>query len=220
MNMSAYNISTKYEKNTCLHRAFRLPAQSFTQPGQRQGNLLSTKKRINYYKFAFRTFAKNSFFVGILLVAFTSCKKEKEKIYEYVYEVKDVNVNQAGVNKPNVKSTVEFISIAYSDLFGTTIDQVNLTNLSLAYIAFGDKKFIEDMIIRNFLNKSGVVIPTKAEMTADVSAFVKATYRKFYNREPNEFEKWQLVNYINSDSNVTPELVYYSFMTSDEYRYY
>ena len=57
-------------------------------------------------------------------------------------------------------------------------------------------------------------------MSADVSAFVSATYRKFYNRDPNEFEKWQIVNYINTSSNVTPELVYYSFMTSDEYRYY
>lgn len=156
----------------------------------------------------------------VLSTLLFSCKKEKEKIYDYVYEVKDVNVNQAGVNKPNVKSTVEFISISYSDLFGTTIDQANLTNLSLAYIAFGDRKFIEDMIIRNFLKKTGLMIPTKAEMTADVNVFVKDTYRKFYNRDPNEFEKWQLVNYINGDSNVTPELVYYSFMTSDEYRYY
>ncbi len=145
-----------------------------------------------------------------------SCKKE----VSYIYDVNDVTVSQPGVSKPNVKSTLEFISIAYSDLFGTTIGAGELTDLSLCYLAFGDKKFIEDLIIRNFLNKPGVIIPSQSTMTSDVPAFVQATYRKFYNRDPNEFEKWQIVNKINGDASITPELVYYSFMTSDEYRYY
>lgn len=156
------------------------------------------------------------FFLVIACLAITSCKKD----ISYVYDVNDSNVSQPGVNKPNVKSTLEFISIAYSDLFGTSIGAGDLTDLSLCYLAFGDKKFIEDLIIRNFLKKPGVIIPTQATMTADVPGFVSATYRKFYNRDPNEFEKWQIVNKINSDATITPELVYYSFMTSDEYRYY
>jgi len=155
-------------------------------------------------------------FLVLVCIGVGSCKKE----LSYIYDVNDVTVSQPGVSKPNVKSTLEFISIAYSDLFGTTIGAGELTDLSLCYLAFGDKKFIEDLIIRNFLNKPGVIIPTQASMTADIPAFVSATYRKFYNRDPNEFEKWQIVNYINGNSNVTPELVYYSFMTSDEYRYY
>ena len=193
MNISGCNMPTKYKFFT---------------------NLRSTNSIFVVSRFVFF-----SYFVGIIFLL-NSCKKDKEKVYDYVYNVNDEYVNQTGVNKPNVKSTLEFISIAYSDLFGTTIGQGDLTNLSLAYIAFGDRKFIEDMIIRNFLNKSGVIIPTKSEMTADVQTFVKNTYRKFYNRDPNEFEKWQIVNNINSDANATPELVYYAFMTSDEYRYY
>ena len=153
------------------------------------------------------------FFLAVILC---SCKKD----VSYVYGVNDATVTQPGANKPNVKSTLEFISISYSDLFGTSIGASDLTDLSLCYLAFGDKKFIEDLIIRNFLNKPGVIIPTQAAMTADVPSFVAATYRKFYNRDPNEFEKWQIVNYINGNSSVTPELIYYSFMTSDEYRYY
>ena len=156
------------------------------------------------------------FSLTLLFFGLYSCKKN----VSYVYGVNDTNVTQPGVSKPNVKSTLEFISIAYSDLFGTSIGASELTDLSLCYLAFGDKKFIEDLIIRNFLNKPGVLIPTQTTMTADVPSFVSATYRKFYNRDPNEFEKWQVVNYINSNSSVTPELVYYSFMTSDEYRYY
>lgn len=162
---------------------------------------------------------KKFFKYYLLLIAsliLFGCKKETK----YVYGVNDATVSQTGVNKPNVKTTIEFISIAYSDLFGTTIGAGDLTDLSLCYLAFGDKKFIEDLIIRNFLNKPGVIIPTQSEMTADVSAFVHATYRKFYTRDPNEFEKWQVVNYINSNSSITPELVYFAFMTSDEYRYY
>ena len=154
--------------------------------------------------------------LGFALSAVIGCKKDPK----YIYGVNDVSVTQPGISKPNVKSTIEFISIAYSDLFGTSIPASDLTNLSLCYLAFGDKKFIEDLIIRNFLNKTGVIIPTQATMNADVSSFVQTTYRKFYNRDPNEFEKWQVVNYINTTSNITPELVYYSFMTSDEYRYY
>ncbi len=162
-----------------------------------------------------KLFYKIVFLLFVVTLA-ASCKKD----IDYVYDVNDVSVNQTGVAKPNVKSTLEFISIAYSDLFGTTIGAGELTKLSICYLAFGDKKFVEDLIIRNFLNKTGVIIPTQATMTADVSAFVKATYRKFYNRDPNEFEKWQVVNYINGNAAITPELVYYSFMTSDEYRYY
>ena len=154
--------------------------------------------------------------IAILFFGVTSCKKD----VSYVYDVNNSTVSQPGVSKPNVKSTLEFISIAYSDLFGTSIGAGDLTDLSLCYLSFGDKKFVEDLIIRNFLSKSGVIIPTQATMTADVPAFVQATYRKFYNRDPNEFEKWQVVNYINSTANITPELVYYSFMTSDEYRCY
>lgn len=159
----------------------------------------------------------NYFSLLIIAIVFFSCKKKET---DYIYGVNDVTVNQSGISKPNVKNTIEFISIAYSDLFGTTIGATELTELSLCYLAFGDKKFIEDLLIRNFLNKTGVIIPSQATMTADVNAFVQATYRKFYNRDPNEFEKWQIVNYINTTSNITPELVYYSFMTSDEYRYY
>lgn len=153
----------------------------------------------------------------VLLVA-GSCKKDPPKTY--IYGVNGTTVTQDGVAKPNVKSTLEFISIAYSDLFGTTIDQTTLTELGTAYSAFGDKKLIEDLIIRNFLNSQNASIPTVTQMNSDVKQFVVNTYKKFYNREPNEFELWQFTNLINSDSTMTPEMVYYAFMTSNEYRYY
>ncbi|MCB0395107.1 MAG: hypothetical protein KDD36_00550 [Flavobacteriales bacterium] len=155
-------------------------------------------------------------FLSIVLIIATSCNKEKE----YVYEVNDVVINPPGSLKDHVKSTIEFISIAYSDLFGTTISNDELVDLAVSYAAVGDKKLVEDMIIRNFLNKTGAQIPTKVEMENDVDGFINDAFRKFYNRDATDYEKWYLGNLINQDNTITPELVYYGMMTSNEYRYY
>lgn len=157
--------------------------------------------------------------IGVILLligVITSCKKEKT----YVYEVEPVTVQQPGSEKPNVKSTQEFISIAYADLFGKTITNGELVILDRIYGSFGDRKLMEDMIIRNAINSSSVDVPTNTEMRADVVKFVTDCYKKFYNRLPSEYESWFLVNLINGDTAVTPVMVYYSFLTSNEYRYY
>lgn len=168
-------------------------------------------------KFTFKRKNLLSFlFVLVALTFFVSCKKEKK----YVYDVNGVNVAAEASAKQTTKTTTEFISIAYSDLYGNTISNDELTKLSLAYSAFGDKKLIENLIIKNFLNNGSVIIPTKAAMLADLDKFILKTYSKFYNRTPNEFEAWMLKNAIIGDATITPELVYYSMMTSDEYRYY
>jgi hypothetical protein len=155
-------------------------------------------------------------FMFLLFVAFSSCKKETT----YIYHVNDEHVQQPGGDKENVKSTTEFISIAYSDLFNTTIPNDTLVALDAAYTSFGDKKLIEDMIIRHFLNSPNVQLPSDSVMNANVPQFVSETYRKFLNRDPNEFEKYFITNIIQGNTNVTPVLVYYAMMTSNEYRYY
>ena len=149
-------------------------------------------------------------------VAFVSCKKE----HSYLYNVNDVTVQQPGGDKTNVKSTTEFISITYSDLFNTTIPNDTLVALINSYLAFGDKKLIEDRIIRHFLNSPAVQIPTSQQMRTDVPQFVSGAYRKFFNRDPNEFEKYFISKIIQDDTTIAPVVVYYSLMTSNEYRYY
>ena len=152
----------------------------------------------------------------VMAAAVISCTKEKT----YVYEVNNVAVQQPGGTKGIAKSTTEFISIAYADLFNTTISNDDLVELFTAYSSFGDKKLIEDRIIRNFLDRSGVQIPAAQTMRNDIPLFITNLYKKFYNREPNEFEKFYLKNLVQSDTTVTPVMLYYSFMTSNEYRYY
>src|SRR5262249_12268731 len=158
---------------------------------------------------------KKIFFIACLFIA-ASCTKDKT----YIYNVNGVNVTQQSGVKGTAKSTTEFVSIAYSDLFGTTISNDDLTKLFTAYSAFGDKKLIEDRIIRNFLNMPGTNIPTSQQMRNDIPTFITNTYKKLFNRNPNEFEKYYLKNMIQGDTSITSEMMFYSFMTSNEYRYY
>ena len=145
-----------------------------------------------------------------------SCSKEKN----IIYDVNDVNVNRPEGNKDYVKSLAEFISIAYTDLFGQNITQAQLQTLAVPYSGFGDLKLIEDLIIKNFLNEPSAIVPTDAAMRANVDVFIANTYQKFFNRNPNEFELWHMKNLIDENADITPELVYYAIMTSNEYRYY
>jgi hypothetical protein len=151
-----------------------------------------------------------------VILLFFSCKQETE----YQYEVNPVNVAQEGSEKTNRKSTSEFISIAYSDLYGAAIPQTKLVNLSVAYSSFGDLSVIEERIISNFLNDSLVHVPASITVNGDTMQFVINSYKKFYNRNPNEFEKYKWMQMIRSDANVTPATMYFAMMTSDEYRYY
>ncbi len=138
----------------------------------------------------------------------------------YVFGVDDVTVRQDGSLKNTIKSKNEFVAIAYNDLFGKPLTGTQAEVLGVAYESFGDNEFTEDLIIRNFLNTSGVSIPSTTEMRADIPKFVKACYRKFFSRDANEFELWYMVREIEKNPDFTPEIVYYSFMTSNEYRFY
>ena len=158
---------------------------------------------------------KNSLVVLLLLTFLaSSCKKE------YVYEIDDVTVSQSGGEKDNVKTTTEFISIVYSDLFSTNIPTNTLVNLRRAYDSFGDKKMIEDRIVRHFLDSSAVQIPSDATMRANIPQFVNDAILKFFNRSPDAFEKYFISDIIQSNTDITPVMVYYACLTSDEYRYY
>ena len=159
---------------------------------------------------------KNILVLTILLIGFTSCKKETE----YIYEVNDVQVSQENIGKGIPKSTIEFLSIAYSDIFGNTISQNQLNRLSLLYLAFGDKKLLEDLLIKNMINRPESLLPSNQTMRADVDLFIVNAYQKLYNRSPNELEVFTLKKNINENAQMTSVMVYYAMMTSDEYRYY
>lgn len=161
---------------------------------------------------------KNSLtlYITCILLLAISCTEEKQ----YQYEVNPVSVGYDGTSKTHRKTTTEFISIAYTDLFGTTIPQSKLNNLSVVYSSFGDLKVIEERIISNFLNDTNAVIPPQVSVNGDTVLFITNTYKKLFNRQPNEFEKQRWKQMIQDDASVTPATIYFSMMTSDEYRFY
>jgi hypothetical protein len=92
--------------------------------------------------------------------------------------------------------------------------------LSTVYLAFGDKKLIEDRILLNMLSQPNVQIPSVPHVNGDTTQFIVNTYKKLYNRDPDAFEKYYLKEQIRLNTAMTPRVIYYALMTADEYRYY
>ncbi|MDZ4758123.1 MAG: hypothetical protein SGJ10_08295 [Bacteroidota bacterium] len=150
-----------------------------------------------------------------LSIGLYACKKEIKKIFE----VETQPVSQTSINKNLFKKELEFISIAYSDLFGKTIPANELNNSVSCYAGSNDKYFITDRIIRSYLNRGNIIIPTKQQMQGDIPKFISNTYTKFYQRPPTEMEKWKLEQLITKNTTLTPSVIYYSFLTSNEYKF-
>lgn len=154
----------------------------------------------------------NVFFV----ITFSACKKEKV----YTYNVNTVTAKKNTGNKSAQKTSTEFISIAYSDLFGNTIPSGKLVTLNNSYSAFADKKLIEDVIVRNFFNAPTPLLGTTAVMRNDPKTFITQAYKTLLVREPTEYEVQYLTTYIAANATLTAQMFYYSLLTSNEYRYY
>src|SRR4051812_32150702 len=135
-------------------------------------------------------------FALLLFLAIASCNKEKRVIYQ----VQEQELYQNSSEKKNLKTTTQFISIAYNDLFGTNITTSELTKLDVAYQSLGDKHVLEDMIVKSLVNRGGVQIVSSTVMRADIPAFVESVYLRFFNRKPNEFEAWKMKDLIEKNA--------------------
>ncbi len=151
-----------------------------------------------------------------VLISQTSCNNVKR----YIYQVQEQELYQTAAQKLNLKTTDQFISIAYSHLFGISIANNELAKYNVSLQALGDKTTMQDMIVKSMINRGGVQLITDANMRSDIPAFIESTYLRFYNRKPNEFERWKMKDLIEKNTDATPKMIYYSMMTSDEYRYY
>lgn len=162
---------------------------------------------------------KKEIVVAITLLALllhTGCSKEKR----YIYQVQEQELYQSAAQKQYLKTTDQFISIAYTHLYGVSITNNQLNQYNVALMALGDKATIQDMIVKSLINKPGIQIPADAAMRADITAFTEQTYLRLLNRKPNEFETWKMKDLIEKNTDITPKMIYYAMMTSNEYRYY
>jgi hypothetical protein len=151
----------------------------------------------------------------IILITMTGCKEE-----QYVYEVNEVAVNPNNSGKDKEKSVPQFISILYSNIYQKALSPDDLVEISELIASIGDKQIAYETVLAKMITDPDIKIPTNGEMRADIEQFVIDTYKRFYVRFPTEAEKTYFTNYIESNPDATPILVYFAFATANEYNYY
>jgi len=161
----------------------------------------------------FRLIVISSLILGTVVI-FSGCEKEK------VYDVNEQTILAPNAGKTKQKSDQQYIAILYANLFQTALSSDNLYEASECVQSIGDKDLVHEVLISNYMNQSGVILPSNQEMRSDIDAFITETYHRFLVRNPTEAERQYFKNYISTHPNVTPELVYFSFSLSNEYQYY
>ncbi|HZG00568.1 MAG TPA: hypothetical protein VEY71_06170 [Chitinophagales bacterium] len=160
--------------------------------------------------------------VGIALL-FGACKKDvlQKRVYDNVlYEVNPVTLYATNANKTKQKTSLQFISILYTDLFNTSIPASKLNAMSEVTLSIGDKSIASNMILQKLLVEPGVQVPTNQEMRDNLDQFVADTYVRFYLRHPTPYEAHHVKKLIQDDAALTPEMVYAAFTQSNEYFFY
>jgi hypothetical protein len=164
--------------------------------------------------------------IGAIILVLTvvgGCKKTiiQNPVYDNViYNVDTVYLYSSNVEKDKQKTSTQYLSIMYADLFQQTIPTDVLTDLDELTLAIGDKGLQSALVVNGMVNAVTAIIPTDAQMRADVEAFVEDTYRRFFLRHPTAYEKHYMVELINGDPGLTPKLIYSAFAQSNEYLFY
>ncbi len=155
------------------------------------------------------------FFALGFMIAFVSCMEP-----DPVYEVEPVLVQVQGGQKKAAKTDRQFVSGAFSDVMKKQISTSELDEAVYCYESNSDKELIRDMVVRDLLKRSAAVIPSVAAMRGNPGQFVDDTYRRFFKRDPSDLERWTVQTQIEQDTSIQPVMVYYVFMSAEEYYYY
>ena len=153
------------------------------------------------------------FFCFSVLVS--SCKKD-----DIIYDVNSVNSTSYNANKNKLKTISQYISILYANLFQKALSANELVEITNCIESIGSKEVAHEIILSNFMNKSGVTLPSDSLMRTDVNAFIEQTYKRFYVRDLTEAEREFFLNFFASHPDVSVEMVYSAFSLSNEYQFY
>jgi hypothetical protein len=151
------------------------------------------------------------------LIFFTSCKKE---INPDRYEVNPVELYSSIGDKTKIKSREQYVSILYTNLFQQALSGNQLVEIIDCLESIGDKELGREVLISNFMNQAGVQLPSDSLMRSNPDEFIAETYERFFVREPSQAEITWFKNFIESNPQLSPELVYFAFALSNEYLYY
>jgi hypothetical protein len=149
-------------------------------------------------------------------LVFSACKKEEE----IIYDVNQVNTNSYNSGKDKLKSISQYISILYANLFQKALSANELVEISNCIMSIGDKEVANEIILSNFMNKTGVIMPSDSVMRADLDAFLEETYSRFLIRNITEAEREFFKNFLETNPDVSVEMVYTAFSLSNEYQFY
>lgn len=154
--------------------------------------------------------------LAILTVTFmVSCEEEY-----YVYGIDDLEITPVNSEKDKAKTHSQYISILYSNMFQKPIGPNQMLEALKAIESIGDKQVAYDMLVSKYMNDPEVKIPSTDSMRNDPEKFVRETYIRFLVRQPTEAELQWMINYIESHPALKPELVFFSFATSNEHFHY
>ncbi|MBT3621718.1 MAG: hypothetical protein HN535_03090 [Flavobacteriales bacterium] len=148
-------------------------------------------------------------------VLISSCKKD-----DIIYDVNQVNATSYNANKNKLKTIPQYISILYANLFQKALSANELVEITNCIESIGDKEVAHEIVLSNFMNKSGVALPSDSLMRADINAFIEQTYKRFYVRDLTEAEREFFLNFFESHPDVSAEMVYSAFSLSNEYQFY
>lgn len=151
----------------------------------------------------------------ILSIIISSCKKD-----DVIYDVNQVNAHSYNANKNKLKTIPQYISILYANLFQKALSANELVEITNCIQSIGDKEVAHEIVLSNFMNKTGVTLPSDSLMRADINAFIEETYKRFYVRDLTEAEREFFVNFLESNPDVSVEMVYSAFSLSNEYQFY
>jgi len=155
-------------------------------------------------------------FVFNLLIFNIFCTKE----IHVNYQVNSAYIYESKAQKFKNKNEAEYISILYTSLYQKAIDPMELFQAQSVLYSIGDQNVAKEMLLSGYFNNPKIIIPSNAEMRKDISIFIDETYKRFYLRYPSEAEKAYFTNYIKNNPEVTVELIYTAFSTSEEYSFY
>ena len=157
----------------------------------------------------------NAMLLVIFALLLSSCKEDYD-----VYEFSDVTILPVNSEKDKPKTSAQYISILYTNLFQEAIGPNRMIEAQAAVESIGDKQIAYDILVSKYMNDPRLVLPAMQVMRDDPESFVRETYKRFLVRQPTEAELKWMTNYIESRPDLTPELVYFAFATCNEHFHY
>lgn len=152
----------------------------------------------------------------LLLGLLSSCKKEAP----IKYGLKSTDILTPSLNKDKAKTPAQYIAVLYVNLFQQAISTSDQVEIERLLRSIGDKRLAYELIISSYMNDPQVVLPTFTAMRGNLDLFITETYERFYVRPPSQLELEYMKNYLENNTDITPELVYFAFAISDESFFY